>query len=253
MLPKEHGAYGQLLFPLVTALAVGRRTVPALLLAAGAVLAFLAHEPLLVLLGQRGARAAREQRPRAIAWLAFTAFAAGVLAVAALLTASPNVRADAIAPAILAALLAVVIATGREHTAAGEILASVAFGSLAYPVARFAGASSHAALSCASLFCAMFVASTICVRAVIQHTRRPPAAVARAAAVLVALGAIGLLRSMAAHGLVSSIAPIAALPICIVTALAALIAPRATHLRALGWTLVATTTLGALGIAAILG
>jgi YwiC-like protein len=250
--PKEHGAYGQLLFPLMTALAVGRRTVPALMLGAAAVLAFLAHEPLIVLLGQRGPRAAREQRSRAIAWLVSTATGAGVLAIAALAIA-PGVRVAAIIPALLAALLAVVIAARREHTIAGETLAAATFASLAYPVARAAGASAHAALSCASVFGALFVASTLCVHAVIQHTRRPPAAKARAAGAVVALGSIAVLRAMAAYGLVSSIAPVAAFPVCAVAALAALIAPSARRLRLLGWTLLVTTTLSALLLVAVFG
>ncbi|PWT82253.1 MAG: hypothetical protein C5B57_08975 [Blastocatellia bacterium] len=48
MLPREHGVYGQMLFPLATALLVGRPTVPAFALVAAGVFAFLAHESLLV-------------------------------------------------------------------------------------------------------------------------------------------------------------------------------------------------------------
>ncbi len=55
-LPKEHGAYGQLAFPLVTALAVSGTSVPAGLIALAVVACFLAHEPLLVLLGMVSSR-----------------------------------------------------------------------------------------------------------------------------------------------------------------------------------------------------
>src|SRR5205823_6340503 len=70
LLPKEHGAYGQLLFPLITAMAVGRPGVAAWSFAAAAVCAFLAHEPLLLLLGQRGPCARRERQDDAVRWFA---------------------------------------------------------------------------------------------------------------------------------------------------------------------------------------
>src|SRR5204862_336839 len=90
--PKEHGAYGQLLFPLATVLVVGRRTPAALTLAAAAVLAFLAHEPLLVLLGHRGPRAARDDRSRALVWLASTALGAAILGAAAFIDAPAGIH-----------------------------------------------------------------------------------------------------------------------------------------------------------------
>ena len=253
MFPREHGAYGQLLFPIVTALAVGRPTAAALLLAASAVMAFLAHEPMLVLLGQRGSRAARDDRSRAIGWFYTTAGAAMVLGGASLLLSASSVRAGVAVPSALAVVLAAVIFSGREHSTAGELVAAATFASLAYPVARAGGASSHASLSCASAFTAIFMASTLCVRAVIQHTRRPPAWPARVAGVVVALGALGILRGTAEAGLLSSIAALGALPACLAAALVALIAPGSRRLRAIGWTLVATTMVGAAALIVALG
>ncbi|HET7503266.1 MAG TPA: YwiC-like family protein [Kofleriaceae bacterium] len=54
--PREHGAYVQLLAPLATAMVATRPTIAGAAIAAGACLAFLASEPLRVLLGARGAR-----------------------------------------------------------------------------------------------------------------------------------------------------------------------------------------------------
>ena len=56
LLPKEHGAYGQIAFPLATAFVVAGVSTAGLLLAAAVVAGFLAHEPAAVLLGLRGAR-----------------------------------------------------------------------------------------------------------------------------------------------------------------------------------------------------
>ena len=61
LIPREHGAYGQLLMPLLVSLVIGGAAAGALALAAAAVAAFLAHEPLLVLLGQRDGRASRDR------------------------------------------------------------------------------------------------------------------------------------------------------------------------------------------------
>jgi len=251
--PKEHGAYGQLIIPLATALIVGRRTAPALMLGAAAVLAFLAHEPLLVRLGQRGTRAARDQRSRASVWFASTAIPAALLAVGALAIASPVVRAAAIGPAALAALLAGVIAGRREHTIGGEALAAATFAALSFPVARAAGVSMHAALSCASAFAGLFIASTVCVHAVIEHARDPPAAVARATGAIAAAGSVAVLWWMARSGVVSTVAPMAAAPGCAIAALAALVGLSARRLRLLGWTLVAMTIAGALLLVLVLG
>ena len=66
MLPREHGAYGQLLLPVLTAMAMGRPTLAAVALAASAAAAFVAHEPLMVLIGRRGARARGVQHRQAL-------------------------------------------------------------------------------------------------------------------------------------------------------------------------------------------
>src|SRR3990172_9353096 len=52
LVPREHGAYGQLAMPLLTALAIGRPGLASVTLSASVVLAFVAHESLLVVLGR---------------------------------------------------------------------------------------------------------------------------------------------------------------------------------------------------------
>jgi hypothetical protein len=245
--PKEHGAYGQLLFPLLTALAIGRRTPAALLLAGAAICAFVAHEPLLVLLGQRGPRAAREQRSRAIAWFAVAAVGAIVLAIGAIVEARDGVALarTLLVPAVFAAALAAAIALHREHTLAGEILAAVTFSSTAYPIARAAGAAQSVAVTCAAVFAAIFIAATVCVHAVIARTRRPPAIGARLGGVAVALGVLVILWQLGAQGVVSSLSAAAAFPACVVGCVAALAVRSAKRLRPIGWTLIVTTLLAA--------
>jgi hypothetical protein len=56
MLPKEHGAYGQIAFPILTAFLVSGVSVAGLLIAAAVVAGFLAHEPAAILLSDTWSR-----------------------------------------------------------------------------------------------------------------------------------------------------------------------------------------------------
>jgi len=241
MLPKEHGAYGQLLFPLITALAIGRPRIAALAIVCAAVFLFLAHEPLLVLVGQRGARAAREQRPKAVAWFAACTTAAIACGGAAIAALEPSTRTALLVPAACGAVVVALIAVGREHTTLGEIASAIALSSVAYPVAIASGSTPLAARSCAIVFAIGFGVLTICVRAVIANTRRPPAIDLRGAGVLVALVGLNALVSLARHDLVDGMSAWAAAPLATGGGVLAIVPPSARQLRVVGWTLVATT------------
>ena len=112
MFPKEHGAYGQLIFPLATSLLVAGVTAPALLTALAAGAAFISHEPALVLLGRRGTRATRETGRRAIVWWSVSTAAAVVAGGLALWLAPGGERWAFAYPAVPAAILAVAAGIG---------------------------------------------------------------------------------------------------------------------------------------------
>ena len=78
-LPKEHGAYGQVTFPLVTAFGVAGASTAGVLLSIAVIAGFLAHEPAAIVLGQGGSRAQRELDASARTWLA-CCFAIGMAA-----------------------------------------------------------------------------------------------------------------------------------------------------------------------------
>jgi hypothetical protein len=245
MFPKEHGAYGQLLFPLITALAIGRPGAGALALAGAAIAAFFAHEPLLVLLGHRGARAAREERARAVRWFALFATPAAALALVAYARFPDAARNAMLLLALLGAVLGATIVLGGEHTLAGETLTAVALSALCVPLAIGSGAPPYDAHTIAFVYGASFVSATACVHGVIARTRKPPAIGARATGVAVALLSIGVLAQLGRLGRISDIAPWAALPLCVGGTALALFPPSARRLRIVGWTLVAGTTLTA--------
>lgn len=245
MLPREHGAYGQLLFPLATALAIGRPGVAAWCLAAAAAGVFVAHEPLLVLTGQRGARAARELRGGAWRWFAVAASASVCFGVAAVVTMPPAARQALVVPVLGAIVVASFVVAHREHTTAGEMASAVGLSSIALPVSLSAGASLRGSLTCALVFALVFVVATLCVRAMIVWTRHPLGRGTRAGGAAIAVAALAALAWLARSGLAAPIAPWAAAPACLVGFVVAVAAPSPRHVRTIGWLLVGATTLTA--------
>ena len=245
MLPKEHGAYGQLLFPLVTALAVGRPGAAALALSASAVAIFLSHESLLVLLGQRGQRAAREHGAAARRWFAAFAAVGAAAGLPAIVLMPARARLALLVPVALAALLTAWITRRREHSTSGEIVTALSLSSLSLPVALAADASLPAALTCALVFAISFVVATVSVRAVILWARRLAGPSTRIVAALLPVAGVAALWALAGRGTTSAVGPWAALPVCGVGFVLAAAAPSPRHVRRIGWMLVAATAVTA--------
>ena len=65
LLPREHGAYAQLAFPLVTGVALAVPSFSTVTLGLAGVAFFLANEPAAILLGSRGVRLKNQEGPRA--------------------------------------------------------------------------------------------------------------------------------------------------------------------------------------------
>jgi YwiC-like protein len=242
LFPKEHGAYGQLLFPIATAFAIGRITLPGLALAGAGICAFIAHEPLLVLIGRRGPRAAREQGSRALRWATAFAGAALILGVLAAAFLPAAARIALILTAALAIGLGAFIAVDREHTMGGECWMSATMGAFAAPMALGAGVSTQAAATAAAALAAAFVAPTLGVHAVIAFTRHPPALEARLICLVAVIGIVVMLSVFASRGLISGSGTWAAVPASAAACGLAARPPSARRLRGVGWTLVATST-----------
>jgi hypothetical protein len=247
LLPREHGAYGQLAFPLVTALAVAGVSTTGLLLTASVVAGFLAHEPAVVLLGLRGSRSGRALRRRAIVSLGVTGAIAAAAGLWAVLEMAPAARWSIGVPLVPAAMLLLLTTSGREKTTPGEIAAALAFSGAAVPVVLACGGGLTTALAVAVPFAFLFAASTLAVRVVILGTRGggdPEAtATTRRAALGVAVGGALLLALSHVAGLTPASVLPAAAPGLLTATLVALQPPHATRLRTLGWTLIAVSLL----------
>jgi hypothetical protein len=240
LLPREHGAWGQLLLPLAAALAMGRPAAAAWLLAAAAVLLFVAHEPLLVLLGRRGERARAAEGGRAARWLGVVAGLGAVAGAAGLLLAPPAARLAAVLPALLAAAVAALLRLGLEKTVAGEVTVAAALSSAAAAVALAGAVAPAAAAAALCAWVVSFAAATLAVHAVLGRSRSGGAAGPRS---LHAAGVAALWVLAAAlwrAGLPAAL-PLAAAPTAVL-ALATCLAPvPPRRLRELGWAFVATS------------
>jgi hypothetical protein len=256
LLPKEHGAYGQIAFPLATAFAVAGISTAGLLLGITAVAGFLAHEPAAIVLGLRGARAQRQLRAAAARWLACCLVVGVAAGLAAGVVMDPARRWSLAAPAVPAGLLVIAMIAGREKSWYGETAAALAFAGLAVPLTIAAGAGVDVALGVAVPFALLFITTTLAVRVVILRVRgggdpRATAAMRRATLVI-AIGAFALLGIVTtAGGLMPSVI-VAAAPGLLTAAYVAARPPAATRLRSLGWSLVAVSTLTAAIVVATL-
>ena len=242
MLPREHGAYAQLLLPLAAGLAAARPTLASACLAAAACAAFVAHEPSLVLLGRRGTRMKREAAGAARRWLAVTLSVALGLGVAAL-ALSPPARPWVALPATFAAGAALLVVLRRERTLPGELVACGALASAAMPAAVAGGVDPGTAVALSAVFWATFCLSTVEVRAI---AGRPAPFATRFAVWSAALATVaGVAASRPLLGA-------ATLPVIVLILGARVAGVGASKLRPLGWTLAAATLLmAAAAVAAV--
>jgi hypothetical protein len=247
ILPKEHGAYGQLALPLVTALTTAGLSAGGLLLTISAVAAFIAHEPAALLLGLRGAHAKRQLRPAAMRWLAGSAVICGVAGTMAILIIERHARWSMLVPLVPATALAIAMVRHAEKSWFGEIAAALAFAGLSVPVSIAAGSSLRSAATIALPFVLLFTTSTLAVRTVILRTQgggntRAMAATRRCAFAVTGLGATGLI-SLASAGFLPVTALTAAAPGLVSALVIMARPPQPARLRSIGWTLVAASML----------
>lgn len=157
-MPKEHGAYGQFILPVVAALSVAGLSTPGLFLTVSAAAAFVAHEPVSILLGLRGLRAKRDLWRPAIRWLVASAGIAFVAGMMSLFTMERDGRWSIVVPIVPAVVLGIATIRGREKSWYGELAVACAFAGLGVPLAMAGGASISVAAAVALPFALLFVA-----------------------------------------------------------------------------------------------
>jgi hypothetical protein len=231
---REHAGYWQLAMPLVTGLAVGEPTAAAGALAAAFAVAFVAHEPLLVVLGRRGATLRAEQGPgarRLLTALALLAVATGLVGFA---LAPAPARVALGATALLGLLVAAAVLRRSERTVAGEVLVAVTLASGGAVVALAARAAPAAAATVFLTWALASFAATVAVRAVVLRLRARRARERRPREAAAALAAVAVAGLAAAVTPISAAAPLALLPVAVASGAVALVRVSP---RALGWAL----------------
>ncbi len=249
LLPREHGAYGQLAVPLATGLVLGRFHLPAVFCATAAVAAFLAHEPLLVELGHRGPKAKREHGTAARIMLMRTLAIACLFGAAGFATA-PGLALLAGLPAFaLGTLVLVLVFRRKERSLLGEVLVSITLAAALVPVALAGGAELPRAIGAVVVVAGGFTLVTASVRGVIARSKRDGSAalawIAGAAAPLAVLAAYLTTRANVRLGVALGLAPFAAFAVVMAVTR---VGPRA--LTRLGWSLVAASVLASIAVVA---
>ena len=242
LLPQEHGAWGQLAMPLLSALLLAGPAPAALLLAGATVLAFLAHEPWLVLLGHRGQRARSEAgaRARRVMW-SFLA-AAGLTGLLGAWLAPPAARLALLVPATLAAAVVGLVLAKRERTVPGELTVVSALASSGFAVALAGGATLAVAAAATLTWVLAFASSVFAVQVVlVRALSKGEAEHGVRNAALAALVAGGGSAAGLAAGLGWAV-PAAVAPTALLSLVVCLAPFSARQLKTLGWGLVGATT-----------
>lgn len=244
LMPREHGAYAQLGFPLVTGLVYAGGDAGAVGFAVSAIALFLAHEPLAVLAGVRGKRLQEQLRDPARRRLLALGGAAVLGLVAAIGLAPPRAWLAAILPGGLGLLLLPLLGTRRLKSLPAEGLVAAVFSSSLVPLALCGPATWRTAGVAAAVWFAAVVPAIFSVHAIkVAHKGRAEGRWTLAAAPVAAVVA------MAGAGLGAALAPtwgldfLAVLPPALAVTVLAWIRPHPRHLKRVGWTMVAADTL----------
>ncbi len=241
LLPREHGAYAQIIFPQLTALALGNRSTAQLFWVAASVAVFIAHEPLLVLAGERGRRSHTELSERAQELgtvLSLVALGTGALGW----WYAPNAaRFSLLIPLACGALLLPLILNHHEKSLPGELLASLTFSTMLIPIALAGGVALGPAVTATVVWFVSFSLGTLMVRATIANAKknvssRWPVHASNSLGVAALIVSSALLVTDA----LPALAVAAILPATVITLACNLLGVHPRHLRALGWSLVAS-------------
>lgn len=244
LLPREHGAYAQILFPLLTALALGGGSSAQFYWVIAAVAVFIVHEPLLILVGERGRRSHTElagDAQRLAGGLSLAALAMGILGW---WHAPQSARIAMTLPLSLGFVLFVLILRHREKTLLGELLVSLTFSTMLIPVALAGAVTLEAALTASAVWIVIFSLATVTVRAVIANLkkatrgRRPAYASEGLSFAIISVSLILLLTDGA-----TGFAAAAVLPAALITLACSFAGVHPRHLRELGWCLVGSNVI----------
>lgn len=233
LLPREHGAYVQLLAPLTLSLALTGGNVAAALFAAAAIVGFVANESLLVVLGHRGKRAYQQHRQHAIRTLMVLVPAAVGMGVTAWFLSDWATRALSVALLVPTAAVVALGVKRQQRTMLGELFALVSLAGAAVPVATAAGMPVRDALYVLVAWMLGYGCSVIGVHRVIERGRQQRSATD----FLLAIGFF-CIACVVALGARKTFAFSPAVPLALAASVVAYLAPSPKRLRTIGFAMV---------------
>ncbi len=238
LIPREYGAYAELLFPVATGLAAGRPGIAAWGLAGSALTWFLLYEPVAVLTGKRGERLRQAVGSRARRRIPALVVAGTVLGALAVVLSPPPARLAVLVPVGLALLLVPIVLAGRQKTLGAELLVVAALASVLLPVAAAAGVDRRFAWMALGVWLVSFALITLVVHA-IKRRRGWTVWVAPTLAGLTAAAGAGLAATEAVPVAVG----LALLPAALFVLVVALLRVHPRKLRVVGWSVVGANIL----------
>lgn len=187
LLPREHGVYAEVGFPLSTALMLENLTTTGVLLTIAIVAAFLLHEPMIVLLGRRGRRTKTRLKQHAKERAAILGTVASVCGAVGLWTAGDETRMSIVAllPGLVG--IAILVAVKRERTLFGESFIALILAYVSVPVGLSCGVPVSVILISATVWAAAFLIGTTTVHAILARSKRGNMVVAVLVAVIALL------------------------------------------------------------------
>jgi hypothetical protein len=242
--PREHGAYFELGFPLLSSLTVVAPTGTSVAFAVAALLLFLSHESLAIVSGVRGRRARQESGDRARHTFLILAGTGVVVGGTGMVFVDPDVRLAALVPLGLVGVLVPWVVRRRQKSLVAELVVVGVFATVVFPVGMAGQMTWRMALLVTAVWLGSFIPSTVTVHALkLHHKGRPAALPMRLAGLGTALLVAGGGVTAAAAGKIPALAAVALLPpagaACGLSAWP--VHPR--NLRRVGWTLVVTGAL----------
>lgn len=238
MAPREHGAYGQLFAPIGAALFSAHFSLASLAFAVAGMCAFYAHEPWLILNGQRGRRAARDLLGPAQRRLAVFVGACLGFGVLGLIGSNYETRWAGVIVGMLGASALMMDRFEVSSSVLGEVWAGAVLSSLGIPIGLAAGLPLRVALAVALAWSLAFAAGIFAVKGLITLRKTGSRGTSSWGLAVVVVGLV--LESLWLAGPVVAVIPLTMA--CVATLVWA---PSPKALRKIGWTLVAFTVVAA--------